>query len=69
MATRLATETGRAVEVHVADLGQHDDLARVEKLVASREDVTILLNNAGVGAVSALVNSDVDSVGSRRCRS
>jgi uncharacterized protein len=59
LAARLAAETGRGADILVADLGRHDDVTGVAELLKSREDITVLVNNAGVGAVSALVDSDV----------
>jgi len=52
LAERLRTETGVGVETLVADLAQADDLARVEaRLVDS--PISVLVNNAGVGALGA----------------
>jgi uncharacterized protein len=62
LAAQLIAETGREVDIHVADLGRHDDVARIEELLTSNDDITVLVNNAGVGAVSALVDSDVDAM-------
>lgn len=59
VADRITAETGRSVEIITADLGQADDLARVEQVL--REDVAIdtLVNNAGFGSVMPLIASDV----------
>lgn len=59
VADRITAEIGRTVEIITADLGQADDLARVEQVL--REDVAIdtLVNNAGFGSVMPLIASDV----------
>ena len=62
LAAQLIAETGREVDIQVADLGRHDDVARIEELLTSNDDITVLVNNAGIGAVSALVDSDVDAM-------
>jgi short-subunit dehydrogenase len=62
VATRVAGGTGRSVEVVVADLNARADLRRLETLLATRAGVTMLVNNAGVGAVAPLLESDVDLI-------
>ncbi|AOR80336.1 SDR family NAD(P)-dependent oxidoreductase [Novosphingobium resinovorum] len=60
LAASLSDETGRAVEVIAADLGDSADLARVEAVLRSDASITMLVNNAGVGTHSSLLESDVD---------
>ena len=62
LAERLADETGRAVEVISADLGNKDDLGRVEKMLRTDASVTTLVNNAGIGATGPLLESDIDKM-------
>ena len=62
LAERLTSETGRSVEVVVADLGQKDDLARVEALLKTDASITLLVNNAGIGATAPLLVADVDKM-------
>lgn len=62
LATRLKDETGRSVEVVVADLGVKADLARVEALLQTDASITLLVNNAGIGATQSLLESDVDKL-------
>jgi len=62
LATRLARESGRSVEVVVADLGVTEDLRRVEGILSSNPSITLLVNNAGVGATAALLESDADKM-------
>ncbi|MFD7281967.1 SDR family NAD(P)-dependent oxidoreductase [Streptomyces sp. NPDC059862] len=62
VAERITTRTGRSVEVLTADLGQAEDLRRVEQVLRSNADISVLVNNAGFGAVSTLVDSDVDAM-------
>ncbi|MGH8317404.1 MAG: SDR family NAD(P)-dependent oxidoreductase [Steroidobacteraceae bacterium] len=58
----LADETHRSVEVIAADLSHKDDLARVEARLRADKRITMLVNNAGVGATAPLLNSDVDKM-------
>lgn len=62
LARRLADETGRSVEVVAADLGNKDDVRRVEKVLQDDASITVLINNAGVGATAPLLASDVDKM-------
>jgi short-subunit dehydrogenase len=62
LAARITSETGRSVEVVAADLGDRADLARVENLLRSDASITLLVNNAGVGATAPLLDSDVDKM-------
>lgn len=56
---RLADETGCSVKTIVADLSDATDLARVEAVLRTDESITLLLNNAGLGATAPLLQSDV----------
>jgi uncharacterized protein len=62
VATRVTANTGRAVEVVVADLTQKADLQRVERILQTNKRITLLLNNAGIGATQPLIDSDVDAL-------
>ena len=57
---RAATE--RRVEVLVADLADPGALLRVEALLRVRGDVTLLVNNAGVGSVAPLLDAKVEAM-------
>ena len=59
LAQALTTRTGRSVETLVADLTRADDLARVESVLRTDASITLLVNNAGVGATAPLLQSDV----------
>lgn len=59
LATRLTAETGRSIDTMVADLGDAADLARVEAVLRRDPAITLLLNNAGVGATQPLLESDL----------
>jgi short-subunit dehydrogenase len=60
LAKRLRDETGRSVEVIAADLGSKDGLARVEAVIGSDASITLLVNNAGIGAPVPTWQADVD---------
>jgi short-subunit dehydrogenase len=61
-AARLRKDHGRRVEVHPADLRDADDLARIESLLRSRDDIDLLVNNAGLGAGGPSASADADAV-------
>jgi len=62
LAKRLTTETGRSIEVLQADLNDKKDLSRVEAKLREDKSITVLVNNAGVGAMAPLLNTDVNKL-------
>jgi hypothetical protein len=62
LADRLAGETGRKIDVLVADLTHRQDIARVEAVLRAGSGITMLVNNAGVGATAPLLASDIDKM-------
>ena len=62
VADRLASSTGRTIETLAADLNDKADLARVEARLRGDASITMLVNNAGVGATTPLLASDVDKM-------
>ena len=55
-------ETGRTVEVVPADLGADEGIARVAEILRTDASITMLVNNAGVGATAPLLQSDPDKM-------
>ncbi|MGB3124428.1 MAG: SDR family oxidoreductase [Pseudomonas sp.] len=62
LAKRLKSDTQRNVEVVVADLNLAADLARIEQLLQDDSRISLLVNNAGVGATASLLESDADKM-------
>jgi short-subunit dehydrogenase len=62
VAKRIADLTGRAVKTVAADLNDRAGLKRVEAILATDPGITMLVNNAGVGAVDPLLQSDIDAM-------
>jgi uncharacterized protein len=62
LADKLGRETGRRVEVIVADLGAPADQRRVEERLRTDASITMLVNNAGIGATASLVESDPEQL-------
>src|SRR5450755_1364062 len=62
LARKITDDTQRSIEVIAADLNSAADLARVEAALRTDASVTPLLNNAGVGATTPLLGSDVDTM-------
>lgn len=50
------------VEAVVADLVQDKDLRGIEDLLRTRDDISLLVNNAGIGAVTPLLGTSVETV-------
>jgi short-subunit dehydrogenase len=59
LAQALTDRTGRSVETIAADLTQPSDLATVETVLRTDASITVLVNNAGVGATAPLLQSDI----------
>ena len=62
LANRIRSTTRRSVEVVVADLNDKADLARVEANLRADSRVNLLVNNAGVGAITPLLDTNVDNM-------
>jgi short-subunit dehydrogenase len=61
LATQVRTEHGAAVEVLAADLGDREQLARVEaRLSDAARPVDLLVNNAGFGLKQPFADNDVE---------
>ncbi|QRI86853.1 SDR family oxidoreductase [Pseudomonas putida] len=60
LAGRLTTETRQNVEVFPADLANTDDLAKVERKLREDASISMLVNNAGIGTHTSLLESDVE---------
>jgi len=58
----IANATGRNVTTVKADLGQRDDLLKIEGILRTDPSITMLVNNAGIGAVEPLLMSDVEAM-------
>jgi len=62
LAQRLENEAGRSVETIAADLTDKADLARIETTLRTNARITLLVNNAGVGATAPLLDSDIEKM-------
>jgi len=62
LAARISDETSRSVEVVTADLGQGADVRRVADILKTDHSITMLVNNAGVGATAPALQSDIDAM-------
>lgn len=61
LAARLAAETGRHVEVLVADLAKPDDLLAVEARIRREPRLELLVNNAGILVAGTMAAADIDA--------
>ena len=59
VAARIGSATGRTVQTITADLNAAADLHRVEALLRDDAGISLLVNNAGFGAATPLLDSDV----------
>ncbi|CAL8478510.1 SDR family oxidoreductase [Caballeronia novacaledonica] len=62
LAGRITNETRRSVEILDADLNDRDALAAVEAKLKEDASITLLVNNAGIGTHTPLLDSDVDAM-------
>ena len=62
LAQRLTHETGRQVDLVVADLNDRKEVGRVEAVLRSDANLTLLVNNAGVGSTAPLLHADIDTM-------
>lgn len=60
LAKQLTDRHGCSVEVVAADLSDKADLGRIENVLRTDAGMTMLVNNAGIGATAPLLESDVD---------
>src|SRR6202163_677738 len=58
----LASASGRHITAIVADLNDTIDLAKVETKLREDSSITMLVNNAGIGAVVPLLNADIEKM-------
>lgn len=58
LAARVRTKTGRDVKVVVADLADHAGVTQVEEELRRDTSITLLVNNAGIGSLKPLLESD-----------
>jgi len=62
VADKIRNETEINVEVIIADLSKKSELLRIENLIKENKNINLLVNNAGVGAVTPLLQSNVDKM-------
>ncbi|WP_250503340.1 MULTISPECIES: SDR family oxidoreductase [unclassified Caballeronia] len=62
LAERITNETRRSVEILDADLNDRSALATVEAKLKNDASITLLVNNAGIGTHTPLLDSDVDAM-------
>jgi len=59
LAREISDTTGRSVEALQADLADPAGLGLIEEVLRTDQSITVLVNNAGVGATAPLLDSDV----------
>lgn len=62
VADKVGAGTGRRVQTVIADLGNKDDLLRVEKILREDRSISVLVNNAGLASVRPLLSENVDKM-------
>lgn len=62
LAASLRAATGRRVEIAAADLTDAADLQRLEESLRARDDIAVLVNNAGVGSVTPLLGTKAEDL-------
>ncbi len=62
LASQLTDKTGRSFEVIQADLSLQADVQNVESLLRTDSSITMLVNNAGIGATALTANADAHQI-------
>lgn len=62
VANKIKADYEVSVTVISADLTLKEELARIENLLRSDNSITLLVNNAGLGAVTKLAESNIDEI-------
>jgi uncharacterized protein len=62
LANTLSTKTARKVEAFPADLTNKAELRKVEERLRADTSITALVNNAGFGGVTSLIDSKIDEM-------
>jgi short-subunit dehydrogenase len=62
LAKKVESETKSKGDILAADLTNSSDLAKLEQILREDSRITLLLNNAGVGATAPLLDSNIDDM-------
>ncbi len=62
LASSLTAATGRTIEALPADLTNKEELRKVERRLRTDSSITALVNNAGFGGVSTLLDSSIEEM-------
>lgn len=62
LAEHITTDSGRSVEVVATDLGDAAQLAALEEKLRQDASITLLVNNAGIGTHTPLLQSDAEQM-------
>jgi short-subunit dehydrogenase len=62
LAVRLTAQTGRSVNTITADLNDKVGLSKIEGILRDDKNITVLVNNAGIGSVASVLSDNVDEM-------
>lgn len=62
LAHRISEKTGRKVTPVAADLNDRVARANIESILREDKSITMLVNNAGIGSVSSILDANVDEM-------
>jgi uncharacterized protein len=62
VANKIRANTDVSIEVISADLTSKVELKRIENLLLTDREISLLVNNAGLGAVTKLAESNIDEI-------
>jgi short-subunit dehydrogenase len=62
LAARLQADTGCQITTVAADLGDAAGVAKVEDILRTDPDITMLVNNAGIGSVASVLDDNIDDM-------
>lgn len=60
LAEKLAVETGRRIDILVADLADRAGMASVERVLKEDPSISLLVNNAGVASTALFLDHDAE---------
>lgn len=59
---RIASDTGRSIENVIADLASMEGVRKVESVLKTAEHISLLVNNAGLGSATPLLEADLEKM-------
>lgn len=62
LASKITDESGRNISSITADLTHKPDLLKIEEVLKTNNDISLLINNAGIGSIATVSDTDADEM-------